>query len=242
MKTWGYTLLASAVAVSLLALTACNSGAGLSTTGGGNAIIYPPGGNPYNPTGKIGFYAQTNNFNSYNYTNNGSTLVPGAAWAAMLKEAMGVCDRNHSDGGTAACQNWINGMHDIVFQIDSSASSNVRLTIRSYPVQSPYYNYYYSLPSADQFFLGLLGIGWSNPSGVFDPMILDSTIWPINNNQGFEIRSYGPSQSFGYNKLLQIQVANGKIEDGSFNYKLYWNGGLAASGTMVRCQSVNCGL
>lgn len=241
MKAWGYTLLVSAVAMSVLALTACNPGGGMSTTANGPGII-PPSGNPYNPTGQIGFYAQTANFNSYNYVNNGSSLTLAGGWNNLLKEAMGVCDRNHSDGGTAACQSWMNGQHDIVFQIDSSQSSSVKLTVRSYPAYNPYYSYYYSLPSASQFFLGLLGITWYNPAGVFDPMILNATIWPVNNNQGFEIRSYGPSVSYGYNKLLQLQVAHGKIEDSSFSFSLYWNGALAATGTMVKCQSMNCGL
>jgi hypothetical protein len=244
MKTWVVTLVTSTVIAGTLALTACNNGGGgLTTTANGNGLI-PVSGGAYNiaPNTQIGFYAQTSNFQSPNYYNNGSTLVVGAAWQDMLRDAMGVCDRNHSDGGTAACANWLSGYHDLVFQVDSSTASNVRLTVRSYPATNTYYSYYYSLPSASQFFAGLFGISWSNPAGVFDPMILNATIWPVAANQGFEIRANGPQLSYGSNKLLQLQVAYGKIEDSSFAYKLYWNGGLAASGTMVRCQSLTCGL
>lgn len=73
-------------------------------------------------------------------------------------------------------------------------------------------------------------------------MILNGTIWPVNDSQGFEIRSNGPTASVGYNQVLQLQVGNGKVEDERFSFQLYWNGKVAATGTMVRCRSLTCGL
>lgn len=239
MKSWGLTVVAALVVVGAT-LTACNKGGGSATGGVG---IYAPG-NPYGLNGQqIGFYAQTSNFTNTMFFNNGSSLTPMAGWKNMLQEAMGVCNRNYSDGGLSDCTAWMNGMHDIVIQLDGSSASSVKVTIRSYPQVNPYSNYYYSLPSPSQFFSALLGFPYiTNPTGVFDPMILSGSIWTVNNNQGFEIRSLGPQVSYGWNKTLQLQVAFGKIEDNSFGFNLYWNGIQAASGTMVRCQSMNCGL
>jgi hypothetical protein len=193
----------------------------------------------------IGFYAQTSNFGSYvqGFT-SASSLNLTSGWKTMLKDAMGVCDRDQSNGGLAGCNDWMNGMHDLVIIMDSSTASTVRVTVRSYPVPTnPYYSYSYSLPSATDFFYGLLGFPiMGNPSGFFNPMILTASIWPVNNSQGFEVRSLGPQQSYGWNKYLQLQIANGKVEDQSFQYQLFWNAQLAASGTMIRCQTQTCGL
>lgn len=239
-KAWFYTFGLVAM-LGALSLTACQKG------GGGAAPVIAPAIVPYSvpPGTKIGFYAQTTNMNPYGYTNVSGTMNVQSGWRNMLKEAMGVCDREYSTGGYANCNSWMNGWHDLVIIMDGSQASGVSITVRSMPFISNYYNYYYQFPKFEDAILGFLGfpVG-SNPQGFYNPMILNGSIWPVNNSQGFEIRSNGPSYSQGYNKLLQLQVEQGKIEDGSFNFKLYYNGinGLAASGTMVRCQTQNCGL
>lgn len=188
----------------------------------------------------IGFSAQTSNLSGYGIPTVGNLQIQ-SGFKTMLKEAMGVCDTGYSSGGLAGCDAWYNGQHEISFQLNSSTSSGVRMMIRSMPQYNAYYNYYYNLPSATDFFLGMLGfpvIG--SYQGFFNPMILNGTIWPINNNAGFEIRANGPTVSMAWNKLLQLQVVNGKVEDGSFSFKLYYNGYLAATGTMARCQALTC--
>ena len=76
-------------------------------------------------------------------------------------------------------------------------------------------------------------------------MVLNMTIWPINDSKGFELRGYAPGQD-DYNGtgnlLFQFQVANGKLEDNSWDYRLVFNGDVAAQGRMVRCPNANCGL
>jgi hypothetical protein len=76
-------------------------------------------------------------------------------------------------------------------------------------------------------------------------MVLDMTIWPINNSQGFELRGYPPAGAYyqgGNNLLFQFQVANGKLEDLAWDYKFIYNGEEAATGRMVRCSTPNCGV
>jgi len=91
--------------------------------------------------------------------------------------------------------------------------------------------------------MNLLGFsGSANNAGVFDPMVLDATIWPINNSKGFELRAMGPRMSTAWNKLFQLQVLEGKLEDASWNYKLHFNGQLAAEGKGAICQSQYCGM
>lgn len=195
-----------------------------------------------------GFYSQTSNFPAGMYMNNGSVLQPQGAMRNILKDAMGVCDRHYSNGGIADCGTWLNGYYDLVFMVNPQNQSQVSVIFRAYPMISNGHWYTYGFPSPTQFFWGtvgqLLGMPMQsyNPQGTFNPMILSATINPINDSQGFEIRSYGPQVSAGYNKMLQLQVPFGKIEDANFNYLLQWNGDEIARGTLVRCQSPTCGL
>ncbi|MBX3016648.1 MAG: hypothetical protein KF767_02070 [Bdellovibrionaceae bacterium] len=200
----------------------------------GNNCVYQT------PNSVIGFYSQSANFPSGLFMNNGSVLQPQGAVVNILQDAMGVCNRGYYNGGYADCQNWVNGIYDLVFLVNPQNPNQVTVIFRAYPQQQ---SYTYNLPRWDQFFMSLMG--WPvamNPQGTFNPMILTSTIHPVNNSQGFEIRTYGPQVSAGYNKLLQLQVPVGKIEDQNFNYELFWNGDKIAIGTLVRCQTPTCGL
>lgn len=241
-----------------LALVGC----GKSSSNNGTASPVSPYGYGYGPTlipscipgdplcvqtippqtTRIGFYAQSANMSGY-YLNNGSTFnVGGSGLKAMLKEAMGVCDRDYANYGLSDCNAWVNGYHDLVFMMDGSTSNQVRVMMRSYPQVSQFGYYTASLPSISQFFSTMLGFPQYNYQGFFNPMILNGTIWPINNSQGFEIRANGPTGSQGYNRLLQLQVTSGKVEDERFTFILHYNGAQVATGTMVRCQSLTCGL
>jgi hypothetical protein len=243
MKTrWALVGLVLASAVALV-LTACDGG---SKGANGQIPVTCVSGQCYNYYGypyqygansQIQFTARKMdvNYTSYGYYQLGSVNLSSAGWRALLKEAMGVCDRTDISGGQASCDYWVNGTAEIAFQMDSTTSSGVRLMIKA-SAQSSYINYYYSVPSLSNFLLGwLTGYMATNPQGYFNPMILNASIWPVNNNQGFEIRSYGPTYSAAWNKLIQFQVATGKVEDASFTYNLYYNGALVASGTMQNC-------
>jgi hypothetical protein len=200
---------------------------------------------PVPANSKLGFYAQTSNFYIPGYVNNGSTLQMQSGMSQVLKDAMGVCDRVAYTGGISACSNWMGGAHDLVLYSDAGSTANtMKLIIRSTPgMQLGGYGWYqYSVPDFKTAIFNLLGFPVGNYSGVFDPMVLEATIWPVNNSQGFEVRAYGPRMSYAWNKLFQLQVANGKLEDAQWNFQLYFNGQAAMSGKAVRCQSQNCGL
>ena len=239
-----------------LAFTACNKSSSSAPVTCPYGTVYNgatciqgnlyPGGIP--PGTRIGFYAQTSNFPMLNA---GSVLSQGSGMTALLRDFMGVCDRQSqvggSNGGLSACGAWTQGYHDMVLIFDGSSANQAKLVIRSYPYVDPMYQYQYSLPSLDQFFAGLLGFSAGNVSGVYDPLVLTMTVWPINGNQGFELRANGPTGSYGWGRLMQFQVRNGKIEDPAVNYTLYVDAGNqqmlpAATGTMVRCQTQNCGI
>ncbi len=238
---WTFAALTAASVVAAV-LTACGNS-------GGNAASQAPvtcvGNQCYNYYGYPYQYAQGSqiqftarktdtNYGSYGYYQMGSLQLQ-SGFRALLKEAMGVCDRNDISGGQAACDSWMAGSAEIAFQMDSATSSGVRLMIKASPSYS-YWNYYYTMPNIGSFLLGwATGINLSNPQGYFDPMVLNATIWPVNNNQGFEIRANGPTYSQAGLKLLQFQVATGKVQDNQFNFQLYYNGSLAASGTMQNC-------
>lgn len=225
------------------------AGCGSSSSGGSAGV--PPGG--YNPCVAgyciqnyqnitTGYYAQSPNFPTGTYQNNNSVMNVSGSVTSLLAEAMGVCNRGYYNGGLADCNTWLNGYYDLVFMVDPANKDKVTVIFRAYPMVGQSY-YTYNLPSPQQFFGSLIGLPLpQNPQGVFNPMILNSTINPVNNSQGFEIRSYGPQVSAGYNKLLQLQVASGKIQDERFAFNLFWNGSQIASGTLVKCQSPTCGL
>jgi hypothetical protein len=224
------------------------SGCGKSGGGGGQVVNPnpPPSGSVVLPAGsQVGFYAQTSNLIVPGYSNNGSSLSVGPAMSAVLRDAMGVCDREYISGGLAACSTWTSGAFDFVLLADGGAQANtVKLILRAVPgSQLNNYGWYsYSLPSFKQAIACLIGLCWSNPQGIFNPLVLEATIWPINNSQGFEVRAYGPRVSRAWNQLFQLQVAQGKLEDAQWNFALQYAGQQAAQGRAVRCQSQNCGL
>jgi hypothetical protein len=184
------------------------------------------------------------------YQNNGTTYTFQSGMLNVLKLAMGVCDRDASDGGLADCHAWLNGYQDIMLFASGDQASTVNLILRAFPsanCTNPYYcTYYsYSLPSFNQFFLGLFGFNTLNMAQMYDPMNLNMTIWPVNNNAGFELRGYAPSGATyhsGLDLLFQFQVAQGKLDDLGWDFTLAYNGTVAATGHMVRCQTQNCGV
>lgn len=237
-----------AVASVAIAMAACgksgggNSGPAPVPTGPGVAQTLPPGT-------PVGFYAQNPKMDQY-YINSGSTYNLQSAMNKVLKYAMGTCDRNYADYGYAGCQSWMNGFHDIMIFANGSQASTVKMVVRAMPdtrCQSPYMcsGYWASLPSFSQFILGLFGFNTTNQSGVYNPMVLDMTIWPINNSQGFELRGYPPAGAYyqgGNNLLFQFQVPNGKLEDAAWDFTLAYNGEVAANGRMIRCTNPSCGI
>lgn len=230
--------------ISLLILAFALVGCGSSGGGGGDQVVQPVPG--LHQGTQVGFYAQTQNFVTPGFMNMGSTLSVSSGMTNMLGEAMGVCNREHSTGGLANCQTWLSGAFDIVIYADGGAQTNqVRLIVRAVP-GSQMNNmgwYSYSLPSFKQFIAGLLfGVMPTNPAGYFNPMVLDTAINPINQSKGFELRSFGPRVSQAYNRMFQLVVNNGKLEDPQFGYTLFYNGIAVASGQMVRCQSQYCAL
>lgn len=200
--------------------------------------------------GQIGFYSQNSNMDKYFYNVAGATMTPASAYIKVLKTAMRTCDRGNSNGGQAACTAWLNGLNDIMIFANSAQASTVQMVIRSMydsSCTSAYSctQYWYSMPSFSQFILGLFGFNSFNNSNVYNPMILNMTIWPINNSKGFELRGYAPGYDLYYNSgglLFQFIVTEGKLTDLSWNYQLVFNGETAATGRMARCPSTNCGI
>jgi hypothetical protein len=243
-----------------MAMVSCAKSGG----GGGNQAPTPPVTALTIPPGvQFGFFAQNNKMNSY-YNSGGSTYTIQSGMKTILKYAMGVCDRNATDGGLANCNAWMgNAFHDIMIFANGSQANTVKLVLRAMPdTTCTGYTcgwYSFSLPNFSQFFLGLFGFNTFNNAGAYNPMILDMTINPICVNAngincedrdstystGFELRGYAPegaTYKMGRNLLFQVQVPVGKLEDQSWDFNLYYNGQTAGSGRMVRCVNANCGV
>ena len=241
------------VALAVVGFVACGKSGGGSNNvpAAGPALVAPVLTHAIPPGTQVGFYAQNNKMNYLYPGAVGSTLnLQQTGMSNVLKYAMGVCDRNYISGGGAACSTWLNGLHDMMLFANGSQASSVKLVIRSMLDQSCQNSfecgsYWYSLPNFQQMVLGFFGFNTLNNAGVYDPMVLDMTVWPVNNSQGFELRGYAPGGATyqgGNNLLFQFQVANGKLEDPAWDFVLYYNSVSVATGHMLRCQTQNCGV
>ena len=240
------------IALAVLALVACGKSgpsANVTPTNGTTTLVTPP--RPSSVNIPLGFYAQNDKMNYLYPGAVGSTLnIQSPGMANVLKYAMGVCERNYISGGQARCDAWVNGLHDMMLFASGSQASKVKLVIRSMldqSCQTPYScgSYWYSLPNFTQLILGAFGFNTLNNAGVYDPMILDMTVWPINNSRGFELRGYAPGGATyqgGNNLLFQFQVAVGKLDDPAWDFVLYYNSVAVANGHMLRCVHDNCGV
>ncbi len=248
MKKHSTLIWAFVSAMAALAIVACGKSGG-SSSNPAPAPVAPLISPGLPPGQKIGFFAQNSRMDYY-FNNGGSSFTLQSGMNNVLKYAMRVCDRGAYNGGSATCQAFLSGFNDIMLFADGSQVSKVKLVIRSKPdttCTNPSFcsTYWYSLPSFQQVILGYLGLNTFNNSYVYDPLIMDMTIWPVNNSQGFELRGYAPGNDLYYgsgNLLFQFQVPNGKLEDAAWDYQLVFNGEVAASGRMVRCQTETCGM
>jgi len=238
-------LLVVALAASMIVACAKNDGGN-----GGEALPVPPIAPQLNFSGgKIAFYAQNTKMDRL-YANNGTSYNLQSGMNSVLKTAMRTCDRAHANGGFVTCTSYMSGFNDIMLFSNGAQANSVQLVLRSMPdttCQNPYYcsNYWYSLPSFKQVILGMFGFNTFNYSNIYNPMVLTMSIWPINGGKGFELRGNAPGGDLYYNSgglLFQFQVAQGKLEDLSWDFRLIFNGTVAASGRMVRCPLANCGV
>lgn len=237
-----FIILLAGFAVSAL-VVACGS----NSSDNNNTVIQCPAGSTFQNgycvnanggivnTGSVGFYSENWHDRTLNTT--------GTGLQEFLKNAMGVCDRNHIDGGLAGCSAWTAGAFDIVMQAPNAQTNTVQVTFRAKPRTNANSYYAYSLPSAGQLagaFFGLPVVG--NPGAVRNPLQLNMTVSVTNNYQGFEARGYGDFYTTANRSLIQVQIAKGKLEDSRFDYRIAYRGQIIVTGTFVRCNSADCGL
>lgn len=236
MKKYIFVFAGFVVSAFLVACGSSNDG------GAGPAINCPPGTSFQNGycvngtgivhTGSVGFYSE-------NWQER--TLAPaGSGYATFLKNAMGVCDRSDISGGGAGCEAWVAGAFDIVMQAPTTQTGSIQVTFRAKPNQT---NYWYSIPSGGQLAGALLGFPVAgNPGAIRNPLQLNMALSVTNNYQGFEARGYGDFYTTANRSLIQIQVAQGKLEDPAFDYRIAYRGEVIITGRFIRCNTADCGL
>lgn len=220
-----------------------------------NTCVDPTTGQVYGQpvSNYLSFFSQNwdgSNYSSFQYVNSyvyyqpikNMSVVNSATYQLFLKKAMGVCDQNQTSGGIASCSAWVNGGLDFVLQAGTTTTNAARLTMRSWPQQQSSYSYSYSFPNAGQLLAAFFGFPIFYRTGAYlNPLSLDLTLSPINNSAGFEGRAYGDLNSLANRSLIQLQVATGKLDNTSFQYKLFFEGSEFARGSFQRCQTVDCG-
>ncbi|MBX2987638.1 MAG: hypothetical protein KF802_07050 [Bdellovibrionaceae bacterium] len=204
--------------------------------------------------GYNGVAYQSATSNPYGYSNAGQlTITNSSVYNQLLREGFGICDQASYSGGNTSCSSFNYFM--LSLQAPNVDSNTIRLTMETWPTNYNNYQYYVNAPSWSQagscmftsFFFG----GCYMMPNQYQAQYYHSNIMPlnmvvsnINNSKGFEARSYGPSGTISQNKLIQFQVANGKFQDGYFDFQLVYGGqgNIFATGRMVRCNTVSCGL
>lgn len=175
--------------------------------------------------------------------NNGvGSMNLQSGFTNLLSEVMGICNRadlaGGSTGGNASCSAYTQGVNEVSFYLSGSSASTVVMRVRTFGANQ---GYYYTLPSWGSIASGFLGIpSYANTSAMTNDLQLQGTMAPINNSQGFEIRAMGPQGTYGYNRLIQLQVMSGSIASASVPFLMYYNSNQAASGTLNNCQSSAC--
>lgn len=189
----------------------------------------------------IGFYSD-------NYCGRtGLTIASGKSelFKSFLRDAMGVCNRAHANGGVYNCDTYVGGLFDMVVQAPSVASNSLQATFRSSPRNNfagGYGQWGYQLPSWRELLFGIPSS--QNYYGAYLPkMAINMAVSITNSNQGFEARGNGDLYSAANRSLIQIKVPVGKLDNPfGLDYQLFFKGELMASGKMLRCQSIDCGL
>lgn len=256
-----YTMFAFTVGFGFLTACGSNNGGGSAAPINSTTPYCPPNGGPcvinssilnaqYPVNTTVGFRAQTQQANTgygygYGYQQQQGNMSVTSAFVNVLKNAMGVCDRYAATGGSnygmTSCSSWMGGQHSVAFGMNAATATGVQLTIKSNYVMNPYMNYYANLPNPTNMLLGFFGFPTiQSAQGMYNPLILNGTISPINNSQGFEIRANGPTGSAAYNQLFQLQVVSGKVQDPTLPFILIFNGAQVATGTMGNCGSSAC--
>ena len=204
------------------------------------------GGNAQNTS-----FAYTNGFYANNYSQTSTIRITnGARMKQFFKFAMGVCDRAATNFGQASCDAYAGGLMDIIIQFPSASNSSMLATFIARPRHNPNGNFSAQFPSG----WGLLGMALGSVTGVHipdpksytgayrNPLQLEMAVSAINNSNGFEARGYGDYWTGANTTLLSIQVPQGKIEDNQINFNFLVGGQKAASGSMTKCRTLNCGL
>lgn len=209
-------------------------------------------------TGGLGFVtANYDNTGYYGGIPTSRTSNMGNYYRTFVKEAMAICDRTDGySGGTASCDAYVSGYVRVVMQSPNPSSNSLRLTIEAGPSTRSANGWYsISTPTAGQ--LASCGLTYyitgvcmmyptaSNLSYPRNPLSIDMAVSPINNSAGFEARGYGAYATQAGQELIQMMVPNGKLQDGYFDYTLYYkgqSGGVVLSGRMNRCADASCGL
>lgn len=188
----------------------------------------------------VGYYSD-------NCSGRTSLSITGTAtMREFLKEAMGVCDRTGTVGGIYDCSSFMNGFVDLVIQAPTAATQNLTTTFRVANRNNAFggNGYYgYQLPST--WGEALFGIPSSQTyyGATRNPLQLNMAVSIINNNAGFEARGYGDFYTGANRSLIQVRVENGKLDNAyGFNYSVLYKGATMFQGSMVRCQSADCGL
>ncbi len=167
-----------------------------------------------NPTTGVGTSAR---FYSENWKDRNFEIpVTGyTAYESFIQNAMGVCGPYTQTG--IPCSEWVTGAMDMVLLSDNVQANQATIVFRLKP----------------------RGYGYG-----FAPRVLplNFTLSVTNNYQGFEGRAYGDYGSPANRSLIQLQVAVGKLQDNSFEYRMAYRGEIIMTGRFQKCGSADCGL
>lgn len=180
-------------------------------------------------TGSLNFVS-----NNVNYKN--AQITNSTVYRDFLKKALQVCDQASSSGGIYDCSSWSVGQFQLNVQIANAQATELRATFSAYPSTNSYYWYGYSLPSASDFFYGMMGFPVYTATIItLNPLPIDKMVVSIiNDSKGFEARAYGDVRTVANRSLIQLQVLEGKLDQSAFDYQVGFEGKIFAKGRLQR--------
>lgn len=205
-----------------------------------------------------------------NYSYNGASCVPtsvleygasnyaggvtsfeitnGDVYRAILRSDLRACEQQSGgrNWGASNCNTWVGGFRSLIMKYNGVNTMSLHLFAKSRvtysgginfqnPFKADLNNYDPSYSNVDQ-------NGWAKAR-------FDLRVTPINNNTGFEAKTFGSGygQYVGSTRFIQMQVTNAQIGADRLDFVLYYNSHYTAAqgvefarGSLVKCGTPNC--
>ncbi len=174
---------------------------------------------PVVTTGPILFFGDNYRDNYASPYSNGELNSDATGFTRFIKKAMQICDRASTTCGINSCEKWSSAYMSLKVSAASPTSNQVQIEFAAKYRENTIFNCE----------LGFFPATFGLPS---NPLFLTGVVQPMNDGKGFEIRTFGSSQTEAYKSLIVIKVAEGKLDNTYLNAEVTFEGQRILTGTL----------